>query len=280
MKKAMTAAVLCALALAGMARARDDAAAEKLGWKLGLQCWTFRQLTFFETVDRAKQMGLKYIEAYPGQTLKPGSDAKTGPEMSAEDIAATKAKLSEAGVKWASFGVSGIPTDEAAARKHFTWAKAMGIEVLVTETKPTPLLDKLSGEFGIGIALHNHPNSWPPEEVLAACEGMSNRVGSCADTGHWKRRGLDPLETLRKLKGRVVSMHLKDVAKPAGKDGYDDQPWGAGECNAKGMLEEMRRQGFKGYVMIEYEVGSVDDLMQNVPKCVAFFDLAAAGLAK
>ncbi|MHC4789795.1 MAG: hypothetical protein ACYS8K_11455, partial [Planctomycetota bacterium] len=41
--------------------------AEKLGWRLGCQAWTFNRLTFFETVDRNASLGLKVIEAFPGQ---------------------------------------------------------------------------------------------------------------------------------------------------------------------------------------------------------------------
>ena len=44
--------------------------------KLSLQCWTFNKLTFFETVDKAKGLGVKYLEMYPGQKLKPGSNVK------------------------------------------------------------------------------------------------------------------------------------------------------------------------------------------------------------
>ena len=52
---------------------RNDADSEKLGLKLSLQCYTFRALTFFETVDKAAGLGIKYLEMYPGQKLKPGS---------------------------------------------------------------------------------------------------------------------------------------------------------------------------------------------------------------
>ena len=63
---------------------RDDSASEKLGIKLSLQCWTFNKLTFFETVDKAKGLGIKYLEIFPGQKLKPGSDAKVSRTMSDE----------------------------------------------------------------------------------------------------------------------------------------------------------------------------------------------------
>src|SRR5438477_8320038 len=72
---------------------RDDSASEKLGMKLSLQCWTLRQLTFFETVDKAAGLGVKYLEMYPGQTLKPGSKEKVNRNMSEETIAEIKKKL-------------------------------------------------------------------------------------------------------------------------------------------------------------------------------------------
>src|SRR2546423_15242030 len=76
---------------------RDDSASEKLGIKLSLQCYTYRALTFFETVDKAAGMGLKYLEIYPGQKLKPGSSQTMNPKMSDEVCDEGKKKLADAG---------------------------------------------------------------------------------------------------------------------------------------------------------------------------------------
>src|SRR3954453_18539008 len=90
---------LVALALPGGAAdepaKRDDSASEKLGMKLSMQCWTYNKLTFFEAVDKAAGLGVKYVEMYPGQTLKPGSDAKVGKDMSDDAIADVKKKLGD-----------------------------------------------------------------------------------------------------------------------------------------------------------------------------------------
>src|SRR5713226_5088124 len=69
---------------------RDDSASEKLGMKLSLQCWTFNKLTFFETVDKATELGVKYVEMYPGQKLKPGSEVKVNRAMNEDTIAEVK----------------------------------------------------------------------------------------------------------------------------------------------------------------------------------------------
>jgi sugar phosphate isomerase/epimerase len=259
---------------------RDDSAAEKLGFKLSLQCWTFRNLTFFETIDQAAALGIKYLEAFPGQKLKPGSSVAVNSDMSDEVCSEIKTKLADAGgLKLVAFGVvATIPTDEKEARKTFEWAKKMGIEVLVTETIFSEMLDKLCNEYNIKLALHNHPKTWPPEQVLAACKDRSNLIGSCGDTGHWARAGRVPIDTLKKMEGRMLHLHFKDL-DPANTKGHD-APWGTGQCDATGMLQELKRQGYHGYFSIEYERATPEELAKNLPLCVAFFDHTAAKLAK
>jgi sugar phosphate isomerase/epimerase len=257
---------------------RDDAAAEKLGFRLSLQCWTFRELTFFETVDKAAGLGVKYLEAYPGQRLKPGSNLVFDRNMSDDVCKDIRRKLAAAGgLKLVAYGVGDVPTDEKAARKLFDWAKRLGIEVLVTETTPNDVHDRLCTEYHIKLALHNHPATWPTERVLAACKGHCKLIGACGDTGHWMRANRVPVDMLKKLAGRIMHLHFKDLDRfGAGHD----VPWGTGKADVRGMMAELKRQGYRGYFSIEYEYGSLPELAVDLPKCVAFFDRTAAELAK
>ncbi|MHC4521154.1 MAG: hypothetical protein ACYTAS_21375, partial [Planctomycetota bacterium] len=50
--------------VAGVATAQ---AGEK--WRLGMQAYSFNRFTFYEAVEKNKALGMRYIEAYPGQTL-------------------------------------------------------------------------------------------------------------------------------------------------------------------------------------------------------------------
>jgi sugar phosphate isomerase/epimerase len=257
---------------------RDDSASEKLVIKLSLQCWTFNKLTFFETVDKAKELGVKYLEMFPGQKLKPGSNDTVNKNMNDAMIAEIKKKLADAGgLRVVAYGVDGLPNDEPGARKAFEWAKKMGIEVLVTETTPTDVHEKLCNEFGIKMALHNHPKTWQPDKVLAATKDRSKLIGSCSDTGHWMRADFVPVDTMKKLEGRILHSHFKDLNEFG--NGHD-VAWGTGRGNAAGMLAELKRQGYKGYLSIEFEYGNLDHLNANLPKCVEFFDKTMTDIAK
>ncbi len=270
--------VLLATVLPSFAAARDDSAAEKLGFKLSLQCSTYYGLTFFDAVDKAAGLGIKYLEAFPGEKLRPGSHERMGPDLSDAAREEIRKKLAAAGgLKLVAIGVCGLPVDEKGARKMYEWAKKMGIEVLVTETEPNAIHDKLCTEFNIRYALHNHPQSWPPEKVLKFCKGRCKLIGSCSDTGHWMRANRVPVDTLKMLEGRVEHLHFKDLNE-FGK-GYE-MPWGDGKGNAAGMLAELKRQGYKGYLSIEYEDATFDELAKSLPLCVKFFDETCTELAK
>jgi len=152
-------------------------------------------------------------------------------------------------------------------------AKVLGVTTITTEPDEAALelIDRLANEYQINIAIHNHPapsHYWSPDVVLKAIEGRSKRIGACADTGHWVRSGLDPLECLKKLEGRILWSHFKDL-KEKKKDSHD-VPWGTGVSNAKALLVEMHRQGLKGCIIVEYE-HNWENSMPEIAQCAAFF---------
>lgn len=258
---------------------RDLAPQRELGWELGVQAWTFRDRSACEAIETAARLGLKYIELYPGQQLAPDDkDAKVGVDMSEAQFAKLAAKLASCRVKPISFGVVGLDTNEAEARKVFAFAKKLGLENISCEPEPLAyeLVDKLCNEYGINAAIHNHPKPsryWNPDTVLEAIKGRTKRMGSCSDTGHWPRSGLVPVECLKKLEGHIVELHFKDIT-----DGVD-QPWGTGKGDARAMLRELARQKFRGLFSLEYEDGAGATLEANAARCIAFFDQTAREIA-
>jgi sugar phosphate isomerase/epimerase len=246
------------------------------GWKIGPQAWSFNRFTFFEAIDKTRSLGLDYIQAYPGQRISDEVTVGFGPEISAEQKKAVKEKLAEANVQIVSFGVTGVPNDEAGARKLFAFAVEMGIGTIVSEPAMDQfdMLDKLCQEYKVKLAIHNHPKPspyWNPDTVLKACEGRSPWIGACTDTGHWVRSGLEPLDCLKKLEGRIVDVHIKEI-----EDGHD-VVWGTGQGRMKGLLEELHRQNFQGTFAIEYEYNWENNLPE-IRQSVEYFNQIASGL--
>jgi sugar phosphate isomerase/epimerase len=93
------------------------------------------------------------------------------------------------------------------------------------------------------------------------------RIGSCADTGHWVRSDLNPVECLRILKGRIISCHLKDLNEMG--LGAHDVPFGCGVSDVPALLKELRAQRFEGNISIEYEY-HWENSTPEVGQCIGF----------
>jgi sugar phosphate isomerase/epimerase len=225
--------------------------AEKIGWKLGCQAYSFNRFTFYEAIQKTQQLGLHYIEMYPKQRLGGDhSEARTDDSLSPQLRKQLLQRLSDADVRLVNYGVVSLANEEAEARKVFDFAAAMGIETLVSEPEfeALDLIEKLCEEYRINVAIHNHPapsRYWKPDTVVEQIKGRSKRIGACADTGHWMRSDIDPADAVEKLRGRIISFHLKDLNK-YGRDGEHDVPWGTGEAKLKDLLRQIHAQGFGG----------------------------------
>lgn len=244
------------------------------GWTLGCQAYTFRKFSVLEAIEKTAQVGGRVIEFYPGQKLDEAAFDQNAPDAA---IARVKEALARHNIAPVAFGVVGLPGDEAKSRAVFAFAKKMGIGTLVSEPNPNALdvIEKLVREYDIKVAIHNHPRRandanykiWDPAYVLSLVANRDKRIGACADTGHWVRSGLRPVDALQTLRGRVISAHLKDVDAlvPAGRD----VPFGTGLADVGGILDELRRQNFSGHLSLEYEA-SADNPVPPVAQCVGF----------
>ena len=247
------------------------------GFFIGCQAYTFNRFTVFEAIEKDAQAGGKVIEFYPGQKLsKEEPNVVWDHNASPETIQKVKAELAKYNIKAVNYGVVSIPKDEAEARKVFEFAKTMGMYAITTESvEALDTIEKLVKEFDINAAIHNHPKRatdpnyrvWDPNYVLSMVKDRDPRIGSCADTGHWIRSGLNPVDCLRILKGRIICSHLKDLNEK-NPDAHD-VPFGAGVCDVPGILDELKAQNFGGNISIEYEY-HWDNSTPEVGQCIGF----------
>jgi sugar phosphate isomerase/epimerase len=246
------------------------------GFAIGCQAYSFNRYSVFEAIEKTAETGGKVIEFYPGQKLKKDSDAKFSHDSPPEVIKEVKAKLQEHHLLAVAYGVVGIPEDEQAARKVFDFAKTMGLRVLNTESdKSIDTIEKLVKEYDIKVGYHDHPKRpndekyrmWDPNYILSLVKDRDPRIGSCADTGHWVRSGLKPVDCLRILKGRIVSSHLKDLHEFS-RDGHD-VPYGQGKSDVPGILAEFKAQNFEGPISVEYE-HNWESSVPEIKQCIDF----------
>lgn len=244
----------------------------KNGLTICVQAWSFNRFTLFEAIEKASIAGAQAIEIFTGQTLSPEkNDIKVSVDMSADDIAALKAHAKKHNIVIVNHGVTDIPSDEAGARKHFEFAKTLGLYGVTTESlESLPILEKLAVEYDVKVCFHNHPSPtklWNPDTVWNAIQNSPAQIGYCADLGHWATSGLNPLDVVKKIATRIHSFHFKDRAE-IGKATHD-QPLGTGILDLHAILAEVKKHNFAGNVSIEYEY-NWDNNVPDISQCVGY----------
>ncbi|MBK5194878.1 MAG: sugar phosphate isomerase/epimerase [Proteiniphilum sp.] len=254
---------------------RPESKAEKAGWKLSMQSYTLHRFTAVEALDKTQQLGLHFIEIYPGQKMGGDfGDALFGYALSDEDQEKLKSLAASKEIKIISSGVWTAKREEW--EKVFAFAENMKLEFISAEPAldDWDVVENLAKQHKIKVAVHNHPSEssyWKPEILLQAIDNRSELLGSSADVGHYKRMGLDPLECIKQLEGKIISFHFKDIA-PVGSEGtLEDVIWGTGVLQVDEMLKELKRQKFKGYFTIEYEANWENNLPE-IKESINYFN--------
>ena len=275
----LTAVAVLSLGAVSRAGNRVGDPGEPLGWQMAIHERTFEKYTVFEAMDKTKALGVKYM-SFSGRIPLGDKSFVAFENLTDEQIQAIKKHAQGDGLTLVN-AYAPLPADEARCRKSFESARKLGLDTLVGEPSPEALdtVEKLCKEYHIRVAIHDHPQPshyWDPQMVLDAIQGRGPLMGARADTGHWVRSGLDPVQCLKRLQGHVFCLHFKDL-NAQGRDAHD-VPWGTGVGRCKDMMVELKRQGFHGAFCAEYEYDWYTS-MPALAQCVKFFNTTRAELA-
>jgi sugar phosphate isomerase/epimerase len=244
------------------------------GLKLGIQLYSLRAFPVEKALEHAKKLGFEQVEFYGGMLPL---------DASARQIDAMKERVGKLGMTISAHGVNPFGKDAAANRRTFEFAKALGIRNITADPDPESFdsLNDLVQEFDIRIAIHNHGPRHrynKAVDVLQAIEGRDERIGACADLGHYIRSGEQATDVIRLLKGRLYGIHLKDFAEM--KADAKGVILGKGHLNVPAVFNALLQVGFPedGALSLEYEENPQDPIA-DIRECVAVAQKALHGLS-
>jgi sugar phosphate isomerase/epimerase len=260
-------------------------AQEKLGWRLGIEAYTFHKYTLFEAIDKTAQLGLPYMGGLSFQKVSKEIPKNFDDKLTEDELKQIRLKLDSAGVRLLTYYIHLIPGDEAGCRKVFEFGRKIGIETFMSEPIPEALdtIEKFCDDYDINVAIHNHdrkasPQYWRPEGVLKVCQGRSKRIGACGDLGYWMRSGIDPIKAVNILKNRLITVQMHDLHE-LNPDGHD-VPWGTGVGKTEQFIREIHRLGIRPTMFgLEYSYNWFES-MPEIAKCIEFFNRVSLQIAQ
>ena len=122
--KIITGLLLCLWISTSCTSSGTKTKAEQQGWQLSVQSYTFHLFTAIEALDKTAELGVKFIEIYPGQRMGEGfNDAVFGYQLNEEQRETLKKEAQARDVKIISSGVWTAQKEEWEA--IFSFAKYM-----------------------------------------------------------------------------------------------------------------------------------------------------------
>ena len=241
-------------------------------WQLSIQSWTFHKYTFLQSVEKADSLGVKFLEVYPGQKVGtgiPGVFSYTLDKISRDKL---KQFLERRNIKVVALGViDKYYYNKENLEKFFEFAQYMDIPFITAEPEWMDLdeFNRLADKYKVKVALHCHPKPtshyWNADSIVAAMKGRK-KIGAWPDIGHLARNGVNILEAMKKIEGKIWGLHLKDI-RQFDNTAAEDTLLGKGVCDIPAIMKELKRQKFKGVVSIEYEAhpdNNMNEMRKNI----------------
>jgi sugar phosphate isomerase/epimerase len=297
-RREFAAVTLSAVALPRLARAQTVS-----GVRLGVQTFSFRELTrppggdlVDPIIAAMKDCGLTECELWAPQ-IEPASAGGRGgtPEQAQrardalrtwrletplDHFRAIRKKFESAGITLYAFNYSPNGSfTEAEIERGFEIAKALGAQIITASAtldaarRMAPFADK----HRMIVAMHNHsntsdPNEFATTESFAAALKMSRYFKVNLDIGHFTAANYDAVSYLREQHANITNLHIKDRKKSQG----DNTPWGAGDTPIRDVLQLLKHEKWPIRAYIEYEYKGAAGAVDEVKKCLTFARSALA----
>jgi len=219
---------------------------------LGIASYTFRSFSLDQTIAMTARLRVRKL------TLK---EMHLPMVTTAQEMAAVRAKLKEAGIELSSCGVVYMKTEDEVHRA-FAYAMLAGISMMVgvPDAPLMGLAEQQVKETGIAMAIHNHgPNDarFPsPEDAYRTIEKRDRRMGLCIDVGHTRRLGLDPAVEIERFGDRLLDVHIKDVSSADAKGTTVEI--GSGVVDIQKLLKTLVKLGYSKTIHFEHEKDGKD----------------------
>jgi hypothetical protein len=173
-----------------------------LGWRLGVRTDAFGSITFSEAAKQADAAGLSAVEGVSTQQVSAEIPKHLDYHLTADEVTKVKNWLDELRLRMPAYFIDALPGDESSRRKAFEFAKELGADTIIVPAGPASFaeLDKLANDTGMNVAVVSQNTA----AAMDTLEHLSSHIGLSEDLGVWAKAGVQPLDGLAQVKGRLL----------------------------------------------------------------------------
>jgi sugar phosphate isomerase/epimerase len=137
-------------------------------------------------------------------------------------------------------------------------------------------------KYNIKLAIHNHgtrlsPVYHDPENILQLTKDRSELIGAACDFRHWTRTGIDPLEAIKTLGHRVITMQIHDMNEMSAE--AHDVAWGTGKTHLDEVFKYLKSENIQPVMFgLEYSY-NWDNSYPDIKKSIEYFNKISVELA-
>jgi sugar phosphate isomerase/epimerase len=293
-----------ALALSTMALPSVLRAQTVSGVRLGVQTYSFRELTrppggdlVDPIIAAMKECGLTECELWAPQIEPPSPFGRGRPtpeqaqqareaaktwrlETPIDHFRAIRKKFASAGMTIYAFNYS--PNNsftDAEMDRGFEMATALGAEIITASAtiEAARRMAPFAAKHKMPVAMHNHsdvtdPNEFATLDSLATALKLSPFFRINLDIGHFTAANYDAVAYIREHHASITNLHLKDRKKEQGPN----TAWGTGDTPIRQVLQLLKQERWPIRAYIEYEHNGEAGPVDEVKKCFAFAKSALA----
>jgi sugar phosphate isomerase/epimerase len=284
-KLALGGAAAAAGILPGAARraaAATQAESRFAGVLIGLQSYSFRDLSLDDGIAAMQQVGITSCELWEGH-VEPAELRRLEnrerlrrwrtiiPLDYFEEI---RWQFEDAGIEINSYNLSFKDHfSDAEIHRGFEMAQMLGAPAITASAhmNSVPRIARYADRYGMPVAMHNHsrvdPNEFSSPADFARAIEMGGRapIAVNLDIGHMVAANHDPIAYLKANYQRIVTLHLKDRKRDEGPN----TPWGEGDTPIRETLLLLRDEGWDIPANIEYEYPG-DDTVTEIGRCLDY----------
>ncbi len=157
----------------------------------------------------------------------------------------------------------------------FKASNALGAKGITTEIseETAKRMEPFAEKHNSYVIFHNHGQPGDPNFSFDKVLAIGPRLMLNLDCGHYfGATGLNPVDIIKRLHKRIVSLHIKDKTGPHAADPNKNQPWGKGETPVADILQLLQKEKWpiEADIELEYTVPEGSDAVNEVTKCVEF----------